>query len=475
MLRKISFCFFFICLATVHSQDIPTTKNKYHKVKARKNAEDTNWQWYTAKTVDKLPGLELKKDPKTDIYGGWKTRPSKATGFFRVEKRSDRWWIIDPEGNPFIHKGVAVFRPGRSDNQKEALKNKYKTNKKWVSKETELLKDHGFNGTGAWSAVDLMRTEEAPLVYSIIINPMGSYRGEHRKKFGGKYMQTGWQGYRFDLAMVFDPEFDKHVETEISKITQYKDDKFLLGYYTDNELPWVDDALDRHLELLAKDEAGYVAAKKWLDERKGKDTSLADITEEDREAFTAFYFETYIKKVSEAVGKYDPNHMYLGCRFNQERDELDNPKIFEVAGKYTDIISINHYRKWEPTQRILLDWEKWSGRPFLITEWYTKGEDSGLPNRAGAGWNVPTQQDRGYFYQNFTMELLKSKACVGWHWFTYQDNDPLDLTTDYSNRDSNKGMVNSNFEPYKPLLENMKALNDNTFQLIQYFDTQNQL
>jgi len=187
-------------------------------------------------------------------------------------------------------------------------------------------------------------------------------------------------------------------------------------------------------------------------------------------AFSGFYFETYLKKVAAAVRKYDPNHLYLGCRFNQESEELKNPEIFKVAGKYMDIVSINHYRKWEPVQSIMADWASWSGKPFIITEWYTKGEDSGLPNKSGAGWNVPTQTDRGYFYQNFTIELLKSKACVGWHWFTYQDNDPLDLKTDPSNRDSNKGVVSSLFVPYSPLLENMKILNTHVFELIKYID-----
>ncbi|WP_338359516.1 hypothetical protein [Yeosuana marina] len=447
------------------------SSTSYHQVMARKNARDTVWKSYTAKTIDKLPKFKITKDPKTDIYGAWKVSPSEATGFFRVEKRDDRWWIIDPEGYPFIHKAVAVFRPGGSDNQKATLVEKYKTEENWVVQETKFLKEQGFNGAGAWSDVDLMRDTKEPLVYTIIVNPMGSYKSAHRRKFG-KYKQAGWQGYRFDLAMVFDPEFDEYVEKEISKIAKYKDDKFLLGYYTDNELPWVDDALNRHLNLLAKDEAGYLAAKKWLDERKGKDATLADVTDEDREAFTGFYFETYIKKVSEAVKKYDPNHMYLGCRFNQEKDELDNPKIFEVAGKYMDIISINHYRKWEPVQSIMKDWTQWSGKPFLITEWYTKGEDSGLPNDTGAGWNVPTQKDRGYFYQNFTIELLKSKACVGWHWFTYQDNDPTNLKTDPSNRNSNKGIADGDFNHYMPLIDNMKVLNDHTYQLIKYLDKQ---
>ena len=464
---KTNLLFFGLLGLTTFSQE--NSSFSYHQVMARKNAQDSIWNSYTAKTVDKLPNFNFSNDPETDIYGAWKVTPSKATGFFRVEKKEDRWWIIDPDGYPFIHKGIAVFSPGNSENQKKALISTYKTKENWVEQESNFIKKQGFNGTGAWSAVDLIRKTQQPLVYTIIVNPMGSYKRAHKKKYG-EYEQAGWQGYRYDLAMVFDPEFDAHIEKEISKIAKYKNDEFLLGYYTDNELPWVDDALDRHLNLLGKKEAGYKAAKKWLNERKGREASAVDITDKDRQDFTGFYFEMYIKKVEAAIRKYDANHMYLGCRFNQEKDELDNPKIFEVAGKYADIISINHYRKWEPIQSIMKNWVQWSGKPFLITEWYTKGEDSILPNNTGAGWNVPTQQDRGYFYQNFTIELLKSKACVGWHWFTYQDNDPNNLKTDYSNRDSNKGIVNSNFEHYTPLIENMKALNDHTYQLIQYLD-----
>ena len=449
---------------------VPEPGTGYHLVKARANADSPTWGTYTAKTIDRIPGFSFTKDPTQNSYGSWKVNQSTATGFFRVEKRGDRWWIVDPEGYPFIHKGIAVFRPGTSDNQVAALKSEYGTNENWAKQESQLLKDNGFNGIGAWSDVDQVRQTTSPLVYTIIVNPMGSYKSDHIKKFGGKYEMAGWQGYRYDLAMVFDPEFDAYVEKTIAPIAKYASDKHLLGYFTDNELPWKNDALDRHLNYLGKAEAGYIAAKKWLDERKGKDASIADVNDADRLAFTGFYLETYLKKVTTAIRKYDPNHLYLGCRFNQEKEELQNPEMFKVAGKYADIISINHYRKWEPVQSIMANWTNWSGKPFIITEWYTKGEDSGLPNRTGAGWNVPTQADRGYFYQNFTIELLKSKACVGWHWFTYQDNDPLNLKTDPSNRDSNKGAVNSNYQPYKPLMDNMKMLNDHVYELIRFLD-----
>jgi len=47
-----------------------------------------------------------------------------------------------------------------------------------------------------------------------------------------------------------------------------------------------------------------------------------------------------MKKVTAAIRKYDPNHLYLGCRFNQESEELQNSEMFKVAGQYMDIISI---------------------------------------------------------------------------------------------------------------------------------------
>jgi hypothetical protein len=84
--------------------------------------------------------------------------------------------------------------------------------------------------------------------------------------------------------------------------------------------------------------------------------------------------------------------------------------------------------------------------------------------------NVPTQRDRGWFYQNFTLALLESKNCIGWHWFKYLDNDPDDLTTDPSNRDSNKGIVNLRYEPYVELVAAMKSLNANIYPLADHFD-----
>lgn len=74
------------------------------------------------------------------------------------------------------------------------------------------------------------------------------------------------------------------------------------------------------------------------------------------------------------------------------------------------------------------------------------------------------------FYQNFSLGLLQSKVCVGWHWFKYCDNDPLDIAADPSNQDSNKGVVSNKFVPYRPLLSAMRTLNRNVYGLTDFFD-----
>ncbi len=48
-----------------------------------------------------------------DSYGGWSKLKGKKTGFFHTEEMQGRWWLVSPEGNAFISKGVdhVAFAP----------------------------------------------------------------------------------------------------------------------------------------------------------------------------------------------------------------------------------------------------------------------------------------------------------------------------------------------------------------------------
>ncbi len=452
-----------------------TTALPPYKVECKKTITTSSWTTYDAYTVECIDGFKPEDDPQTDVYGGWTIMNlGNPDGYFRVQKAVGRWWLVDPLGNIFLSKGLAVLSPGSSERQKANIQEKFGSNTNWAKSETSFVREQGFNTAGAWSLVDVIKTIPEPMPYTVILSPMGSYIGELKSSndatLKAAFKAAGWEGYPYDFAMVFDARFDQVVESTIAKASTYKNDKYLIGYFIDNEIPWKDYALEYCLTKWPSSHINHQKAQEWLDQRKGKaGCTVSDATADDKRAFIAYCYDVYLQKVTAALKKYDPNHLFLGDRFNQWNYELVNPEMFKTAGKYVDVLSINHYQKWEPDAEVMKNWESWSGKPFMVTEFYTKGIDSGMGNTSGAGWVVKTQNDRGLFYQNFVNQLLKSKVCVGWHWFTYMDNDPTNTGSDSSNVDSNKGIVKWDCTRYDECIEHMRTINNCVYNLARFY------
>lgn len=421
------------------------------------------WESKSTRILEDVPGLAELPADALDRFGGSADRKEKATGFFHTAKIDGRWWLVDPEGGLFLHRAVNSVSMLRTPAAQDSLKARFGSERDWAARTTALLRDHGFNGTGAWTDTDRLRAVPQPQPYTRIWNFMSAYG----KKRGGTFQKPGHTGYPGDCLFVFDPEFETFCNDHARQLAADKDDPWLLGHFSDNELPWPASALKSYLALPDTD-AGHQAALKWLRGRHGAEAASKDITPEDASAFQQFMAERYFRIVSRAIRKADPNHLYLGARFHGS--DLRTPELFRAAGPHVDVVSVNYYRAWTPDPERLSMWAAESGKPVLITEWYAKGADSGMGNTSGAGWLVKTQQDRGRFYENFTLGLMQSKACVGWHWFKYADNDPADQQADPSNLDSNKGMLNNRYEPYTPLLESMKRVNTRAYGIIGRFD-----
>jgi hypothetical protein len=433
----------------------------------RNNRVDGKDVWATpephaTRVMEQLAGFTPKILP-TDKWGGRLDHTETATGFFYTKKVGDRWWAIDPAGHEYFHVAIVDLRPGSSANSKAALQRLYGTDENWMAKTHALLLQNGFNGAGAWGNVDLIRKSPLqanhPLAYTVILNFMANYG----KKRGGLHDTPGHAGFPHDAIFVFDPDFPKFVDEAAKVVRQYADDPNLFGYFSDNELPIARNNLDGYLAL-PHNEPGYVAAKHWMDDHKASQPN-----DDLRKQFLAYEADLYYSIVSAAIRKNDPNHMYLGSRITGQTYRF--PEVLQVLGKYADAISINYYNSWTPDSQLLAMWEKESGKPEMITEWYVKGNDSGMPNKTGAGWLVGTQAQRGDFYQNYALELIQSKSIIGWHWFKYQDNDPEDPLAELSNKDANKGIVNVKYQVYGPLLDRMRQLNPNAYALADYFDT----
>ena len=409
---------------------------------------------FTPRAVRILADLPVRPvDSGLDEYGGLMAAPLKGAGFFRVQKIGDRWWFLDPVGGRFLHKGIASVATIPTQGAKDALAQLFKDKAGWATATAAQLRAAGFNGTGSWADDEALTLAPQKLVHTKLLSLMSSYG----KKRGGTFMLPGHVGYPGDCPFIFDPGFVTHCQEVGKTLAEKRTDPWLLGYYTDNELPWSLELLDNYLKLAAKD-PGRLAAEAWLGQRK---FSKADLTPALREAFLEFAAETYFRITTSAIRAGDPNHLVLGARFHG--GALHLPSLFRAAGRHCDVLSVNYYRAWTPDAALLASWVKSSGKPFLITEWYAKAADSGLGNTGGAGWLVRTQQDRGRYYQHFTLGLLAQPGCIGWHWFRYSDNDPDDKKVDPSNRDSNKGMVSNRYVPYTPLVEAMTQLNQRAY------------
>lgn len=456
---------FYVCTAQDSGQ-------KYITVEASRRIYNSNgtttykpYEPFQTRTVAQLEGYKPSKKPeKLSRYGGWTGKKLTRTGFYHVEKTPERWWCVDPDGYAYFNMALNSISMGQSERNKQALKEKFGTPENWISATISMLQLNGFNCAGSWSdhrsIIEANKKSGKPFAYTINLNFMSSY-GKER---GGTFQQPGHTGYPGDAIFVFDQQWEDFCDRHAKQIAAYKDDPNLFGYFSDNEMPFRLKSLDNYLALPAGD-PGKAAAEKWMaDQGLKKD----QITDRHREAFMALVAEKYFSAVSKALKKYDPNHMYIGARFYS--NEKNYPEFMKAAGRYLDIISNNYYNKWTPDNTEMNNWTAWSGRPFIITEYYTKGEDSGMPNQSGAGWIVKTQRDRGLFYQNYNLALLENGNCVGWHYFKYQDNDPTATGVDPSNTDSNKGIVNNYYEVWAPMMVLMNELNTNAYRIIRYFD-----
>ena len=457
------FCLFAM-FVSIEAQDLYCSTIKVEARKWVKDKPNQPWTYFETQLIDSLKDFSAQKT-ELNSNGSNKNLKTRATGFYRVEKLNNRWWVIDPDGYANIQRVVNGLRQGTSERNKLFFATNYQTTENWIDKTFNEFTDIGFNGIGAWSDTEAViegnKHHENKFSYSLMLNFMASYG----KKRGGTYQLPGNIGYPNQCIFVFDKEFEKYCDEYAKETQKYKNDPNLIGYFSDNELPFGLGNLQGYLNLADTTDAGHKFAVKWL---KSKKIIVSDITDVTRAEFAGIVAERYYRIVSKAIRKYDTNHLYLGSRLHGSPKNIES--IVRAAGNFCDIVSINYYGSWTPDKNVMKNWGIWAGKPFMITEFYTKAMDSGLANTTGAGFTVHTQRDRGLAYQNFCLGLLQSPNCVGWHWFRYQDNDPTAKGADPSNLDSNKGLLNTEYQWYKPMINYMKQLNQNVYSLINYFD-----
>lgn len=415
-----------------------------------------------------LVGQAGAAEPR-DRFGGWAEVRSPATGFFRAEQSNGVWWLVTPEGNAFISKGVnhVSFTADQSPAlgyapYGRANAAKYGTAQKWAEAAATRLRGWGFNTIGAWSGREMF---EQRMPYAVILN-LAAGAG------------ANWQ--RGEVADVFSPKFSQAVQDQAKRFCPPRaKDPYLLGYFSDNELRWgadwrskkslFEDFMSRAAESPGKQAAvrllraqfstvdafnqAWGTQLKNLDELAGLTTLPMSIEagKAMQRDFLREYARAYFKVCRDAIKAADPNHLILGCRFAGYAPA----EVMEAMGEFVDVVSYNNYGFTPPTEA-LRNLHRLTGRPIMLTEFSFKAQDSGLPNTKGAGKAVPTQQDRADHFDRYVTALAQMPFLVGFHWFEYCD-EPAEGRFDGEN--SNYGLVNIKDEPWSVLVERMTQVN----------------
>jgi hypothetical protein len=376
-----------------------------------------------------------------DKYGGWMQKTEKATGFFHTARIDGRWWLVDPAGHFFFSVGINSVNQTSADSSGEKANettSDVESNGKWAEQTLAFLREQGFNTLGCWSETTSLRKSQQPMPYCLHWNFMASYQEKRKSRYPGTKIN--------EVIYPFDPEFENFCDQRAKELEKTKDDPWLLGHFSDNELPLHEKGIVEQYLHFPPDDPCHQAAAKFMASR-GREKP----TKTDDEDFLQSVVGEYYRKVSAAIKKHDPNHLFLGSRFHGQA--LSSSAPFTAAGPYTDVVSVNYYHHWTPENNQIQNWSRLSGKPVLITEWYARATDSNLPKHEGAGFPVKTQNDRANFYQNFTLALLQNPDCVGWHWFKYRENE---------NNNSPTANV-----PCAPLLTAMMKINMQVYPLAE--------
>jgi len=201
---------------------------------------------------------------------------------------------------------------------------------------------------------------------------------------------------------------------------------------------------------------------------------------EDHNDFLYIVAEQFFKTCYEKVRRYDTNHLILGSRFSSF---VTPRKVVEACKDYVDVVSVNHYPPNPlilPIQFImqeildfinptdfLQEYYDVTNKPVLISEFYFRAMDSGLPNTKPYRVLMPVllnQKQRTKCFEIQTLGFIKKPYIVGYHWFGYTDQPK---TGRFDGENSNNGLVNVNDEPYTLLVNKMKEVNNYAHSIVE--------
>lgn len=329
---------------------------------------------------------------------------TQTRSFFKLEKIKNRWWLLDPEGNPFFSVGINHVDPAsmRYPENIERWRTKYNgSTLQWLKESVKPnLKKWGFNTVGWEQEVTVRQWKHSR-----------AFTYDEHQALGMPYCRMlpfaethQWEQHtaHFDFFSREWIEWCEYVARD--HCAEFSDDPNLIGYFYSDCPTWIHTRPHNNWR-------GPIFDPDKLKNEEGK---------KELKALAKQYYKT----IHDAIRKYDANHLIFGDRY--EANQPIAMEVIEEALPYVDVLSFQDFR--DPVTH-LEEWYNKTGKPVLLAD------------AARIKWQTEPGEftrNNGQWYTDTLHELYKQDGCIGFHLCgAYQRNKArrYGLLDEYENPD----------------------------------------
>ena len=224
-------------------------------------------------------------------------------GFFRVANSDGAWSFVDPEGKPFL--SLALNHIDDTDlrypHNVEIFERKYGSRQSWTKGVVRDLQDLNFNTigwtsqyiSGGWGEALDWFGDPVDLGHSL------PWPDQHLLDAGMPYVVQirvqeieDWNGHPA-FRDVFGEDFQKYADWIARRmVSDHKNSQNLIGYFLVDIPAWLP----------------HAAGRFW--------PGFDGLSQEEHDKKLFEVATQYYKTITEAIRRYDPNHLILGDRYN---------------------------------------------------------------------------------------------------------------------------------------------------------------
>lgn len=444
-----------------------------------------------------------------DEWGGYAGSPNYgATGRFRTLFTNGKWWLVNPSGHLHIAIGMDTVTLGEptittgrenmfTDLPASPSDPLYQFYAPWNGKTTynhydanlfrkygpdyqveadqralDRLESWGFNLMGNWTHYRMWEYDRMAHTVGIAVE---------RKPNGTDCNSFTVDTNRKKMYDVFDPNFETMIleQGDLVPNTAYGS-PFTFGWYVDNEPTFIGDVNTEEggryglaYAVMRRPASTWYCKAEFISDLKAKygtigalnaawNTTFAswaaaegnvnlsgpstEARKVDFKAFITKFARSYFLKCYNMVKAYDPQGLYLGCRFFRT-----SPEILTAASEFCDVLSFNIYAdgidtQWASTLAIY-------NKPLMVSEFHFGALDRGT--LSGGLVNKGDQPARGGAYGAYVETVIQNPLFIGATYHQMQDSPLTGRRVDGENYGI--GFVNGCDNPYPEMVDAARA------------------